>query len=153
MWCANTSVFSILDLVPSSFRYQWKLVFLPFFVLFWRLSSHLTHQHFCNDNSYLTSMVWAREKQKAWSQVWWNVGAAKGQDPGNNRNYYEGTILGTAGTICGHNWNSLWARMEQFLWHCLWGHNGHDYCVCHVGSADFLPYFEILLALTTHSLA
>ena len=66
-------------------------------------------------------------------------------------NDYEGTKMGTIGTICGHDWNDMWAQLEQFLLHCLWGHDGHDNRVCYAASADFRPYFEILLALTTHS--
>jgi len=62
--------------------------------------------------------------------------------------------MGTIGTICGHDWNDLWAglaQLEQFLLHCLRGDDGHDNRVCYAASADFRPYFEILLALTTHS--
>ena len=59
--------------------------------------------------------------------------------------------VGTIGTICGHDWNDMWARLERFLLHCLRGHDGHDNRVCYAANADFRPYFEILLALTTHS--
>ena len=61
---------------------------------------------------------------------------------------YERSV-GTIGTIG----NDLWARLERFLRRCLRGHDGHDYRECYARRTDFRAYFEILLALTTHSFA
>ena len=96
--------------------------------LFLGLSSHLTDQNFCNDNWYLTSMVWARKKKNAWSQVKWRatqrcehwscyrarfirttqgtIGTIMKARKWARLERYVGTI-GAIGTACGHDWNDI----------------------------------------------
>jgi len=99
-----------------------------------------------------------KKKKNAQSQVRsttqrWSCqkGTIRTINSGNDRNDYEGAKMGTIGTICGHVGTICGHDWNDFLLHCLRGHDGHDNHVCYAASADFRPYFEILLALTTHS--